>query len=175
MPKSQDGNEKKALKTTPKKRTEEKVEKTIKSIYVKNTNLDRVNRYIAQNGGSFSDIVDISIELFFEALERGNNKVIESLGLENPENSILIPIMMYINMKGSTFVQVMNLHKRGDLVIKTITDKGVKSSKQKYVVLTDKHPDFHLAKTVLLENAMKSLEKQFGELNEKFTSLQLKN
>lgn len=166
-------NEQNTKKVTKPKKSEGKVEKAIKSIYLKTSNIDRVTKYITQNGGSFSDVVDISIELFFEALERGNNKVIESLGLEHPDKSILIPIMMYINMKGSTFVQVMNLQKRGELVIKTITEHGLKASKQKYVVLTDKHPDFHLAKTVLQENAIKSLEKQFSELNEKFIASQI--
>lgn len=63
----------------------------IKSISLPDAVINKVNNYIGQNNGNFSNIVEKGLDLFFEALENGNNKYIETLGLEDPEHSILVP------------------------------------------------------------------------------------
>ncbi len=102
-----------------KKDVAEEDEKVIKSINMYKTRRDKVDNYIAQNGGYFGDIVEAGIDLFFEALENGNNVMIETLGLEDPENTILIPLPLYLEMKGLSHTQVKNLEKKNKVNIKS--------------------------------------------------------
>jgi len=151
-----------------KKDVAEEDEKVIKSINMYKTRRDKVDNYIAQNGGYFGDIVEAGIDLFFEALENGNNVMIETLGLEDPENTILIPLPLYLEMKGLSHTQVKNLEKQKKVLIKSYSEKSAKGniSKNRFVVLHIKNPDFYQGKVALLEKTQINFQDQLDELRE---------
>lgn len=144
-----------------------KVEKKIKSVNLSVSKIERVDNYTSTNGGSFSDVVEKGLDLYFEALEKGNNKILDSLGLEDPDTTIYVPISLYITMSNSSFTQVTNMANKNKLTIATMTDKnGNESSKAKYVAISDRHPDFHLAKVTMMGETVKNLSKQITAIKE---------
>lgn len=144
-----------------------KAAKGVKSVNILVKNIERVDNYISTTGASFSDIVDKGIDLFFEALEKGNNKLIEGKGIEEPDKTLLIPISLYIKMKNTSFTQVNNLIKKNKLRQITLTDKnGDESSRFKYITISEKHPDYFLAKIALASESIVTIEKRIDTTNE---------
>ena len=145
----------------------------IKSISLPDAVINKVNNYIGQNNGNFSNIVEKGIDLFFEALENGNNKYIETLGLEDPEHSILVPFPIYLTMNQITYVQLQGLIKSKKVVTKTFNEtspSGVVNSKSQYVIITKDNPEFFKAKAALTDNKIEVLSKNFDKLSESLNS-----
>lgn len=144
-------------------------EKQIKSVNLYKSKVEKINNYIAQNGGYFGDVVDRGIDLFFESLENGNNKIIESIGLEDPDNTILVPLQLYLKLKNISHTQAKNLEKKKKIMVKTYNESGIngKSSKNRYVAICEKNPEYYQAKIALVENTVSNLQDQINELTEK--------
>ncbi len=141
----------------------------IKSISLPDAVINKVNNYIGQNNGNFSNIVEKGLDLFFEALENGNNKYIETLGLEDPEHSILVPFPIYLTMNQITYVQLQGLIKSKKIVTKTFNEtspNGVVNSKSQYVIITKDNPEFFKAKAALNDKKVDELSSNFDKLSE---------
>jgi hypothetical protein len=139
-----------------------------KSVNLSKKQILKIENYIAQKGGSFSDVVSQGIDLFFEALEQGKDRIFDNLQLENPENSILIPISLYTQITGISFVQIQNLEKSNRLTVKTITDNTNTAFKTRYVVITENHPQYFLIKLATLEKTLDNVNKRINRLEGNF-------
>mgnify|MGYP000558675371 CR=1 FL=1 len=149
--------------------------KVIKSINIHESRKNKVDNYIAQNGGYFGDIVEKGIDLFFEALENGHDVMLETLGLEDPENTILIPLSLYLDMKKLSHTQVKNLEKKKKIIVKSYSETSGKGkiSKNRFVVLHVNNPDFYQAKVALLEKTQSNFQDQLNELREELRKSQV--
>ena len=147
-----------------------KTEKQRKSVNLSVAIIEKVDNYSSLNGASFSDIVEQGLTLFFEALEKGNNSIIETLGIEDPNNSILVPLSLYLKMNNITYTQVYALEKSKKIVIKTITEKNKNNSKSKFVVLHEENPEFYKAKLIMMEQKVNNLNEQLIKTKETVSS-----
>lgn len=143
-----------------------KTEKQRKSVNLSVAIIEKVDNYTSQNGASFSDIVEQGLTLFFDALEKGNNSIIETLGIENPNDCILVPLSLYLKMNNITHTQVYALEKSNKIVIKTITEKNKNNSKSKFVVLHEKNPEFYKAKLTMMEQKVNNINEQLIKTKE---------
>jgi hypothetical protein len=150
----------------------EKTEKSIKSVNLSKKNIERVTNYIQSTGGTFSDVTDKGLDLFFEALEKGNNKLIDGIGLDDPDNTLLVPLSLYIKMKNTSFTQVNKMIQRNELRLISLTDNdGNESSRFKYISVTDAHPDYYLSKITMMGESLASLEKRIETVKEETVRL----
>ena len=62
--------------------------------------------------------------------------------------------------------QVYNLEKQKKIQIRTFTEANNSNSKSKFVVVSEKNPEFYKAKMAMFELAFKSLENQVQKLSE---------
>lgn len=157
------------MEDSPKKeQTKKEQTKKVKSVNLPTRQIDMITNYAEQKGCSFTDIVSKAVEKFFKDLENGSDSLVESLGIDEPDSSILVPLQLYIKTTNTTFVQVKTMEKKKQLTIKTLTySSGGTESKTKYVVVTDKHPQYHISKTALLETALDNLNSRMNALEEK--------
>jgi hypothetical protein len=142
------------------------VKKINKSCSLTEEIIDKVVNFNQRTGTSFSEIVEKSLELYFEAIEKGNDKIVETLGTEEEEDSILVPISLYIKINDIVPVQLYNLEKQKKIQIRTFTEANNGKSKSKFVVVTEKNPEFYKAKMAMFELGFKSLENQVQKLSE---------
>jgi predicted DNA-binding protein len=145
-----------------------KNQKTNISAHISSEKAEKLDNYSKSTGITKSDIISAGIDLFFENLERGNNKIVEKLEITDIDKTVLIPVSLYIKMKDSTFVQVKNMEKSKKIRIVSLKEKGREDSSVKYVALTEGHPDFVLSKVTLQEEKLKHIEKQYSALKEEF-------
>jgi hypothetical protein len=164
MEKSQ--KEKKVIK---KDTNGQKEEKKIKSANLSVSRIKLVENYCEQKGCTFSDVISMGIDLFFEALEHGNDRLVEGLDLDDPNKCILVPLQLFMSVTKTSFVQVQNLVKKKQLTMKTLTDKSNQSSsKTKYIVITEEHPKYYLVKMAMFENELSYIKGQINRLQEGF-------
>jgi len=143
-----------------------------KSVSMTSEMVDKLNAYNQRTGTSFSEIVEKSLELYFESLDISNQKkVIETLGVEDEENSVLVPISLYIKMNDLVPAQVYNLEKQKKIQIRTFTEANNSKSKSKFIVVTEKNPEFFKAKMTMLELAVNSLENMVQKQSEEIRLL----
>lgn len=141
--------------------------KTNKSVNLTNEMIEKLTNYNKRTGTTFSEIVEKSLNMYFEALEKGNEIGVETLGDEDMDNSILVPIALYIKINNLVAVQLKNLEKQGKVQIRTFTESNKSKSKSKFVVLTEKNPEFYKAKMAMFELSMKNYEDRLGKIEEK--------
>ena len=143
-----------------------------KSVSMTSEMVDKLNEYNQRTGTSFSEIVEKSLELYFESLDVSNQKkVIETLGVEDEENSVLVPISLYIKMNDLVPAQVYNLEKQKKIQIRTFTEANNSKSKSKFIVVTEKNSEFFKAKMTMLELAVNSLENMVQKQSEEIRLL----
>lgn len=142
------------------------VSKVNKSVSMTTEMVEKLVNYNQRTGTSFSEIVEKSLELYFETLDKGNQKTVNILGPEDDENSILVPIALYIKLNDIVPVQLYNLEKQKKIQIRTFTEANNSNSKSKFVVVSEKNPEFYKAKMAMFELAFKSLENQVQKLSE---------
>ena len=98
--------------------------KTNKSVNLTNEMIEKLTNYNKRTGTTFSEIVEKSLNMYFEALEKGNEIGVETLGDEDMDNSILVPIALYIKINNLVAVQLKNLEKQGKVQIRTFTESN---------------------------------------------------
>ncbi len=140
--------------------------KTNKSVNLTNEMIEKLTNYNKRTGTTFSEIVEKSLELYFSALEKGNEISVETLGDENMDDSILVPIALYIKINELVPVQLYNLEKQGKIQIRTFTGTNSSKSKSRFVVLTEKNPEFFKAKIAMLDITVKNLENSVAKVFE---------
>lgn len=141
--------------------------KTNKSVNLTNEMIENLTNYNKRTGTTFSEIVEKSLNMYFEALKKGNEIGVETLGDEDMDNSILVPIALYIKINNLVAVQLKNLEKQGKVQIRTFTESNKSKSKSKFVVLTEKNPEFYKAKMAMFELSMKNYDDRLGKIEEK--------
>lgn len=141
--------------------------KTNKSVNLTTSIIEKLKNYNDRTGTSFSEIVEASINLYFEALNKGNEIQIETLGVENIDSSILVPTAMYIKINNIVPSELYNLEKQGKIQIRTFTETNSSKSKTRFVVLTDNHPEYFKAKIAMLEIAIKDCDSRLEKINQK--------
>lgn len=143
--------------------------KTNKSVNLTTSIIEKLKNYNERTGTSFSEIVEESIKMYFKALDRGNKIEVETLGEENMDNSILVPMALYIKINEIVPTQLYSLEKQGKIQIRTFTEANSSKSKTRFVVLTENHPEYFKAKIAMLEVAIKNcdskLEKIYQAMN----------
>lgn len=125
--------------------------KTNKSVNLTKVMIEKLTNYNKRTGTTFSEIVEESLNMYFDALNRGNEIAIETLGVENMDNSILIPISLYIKVNGIVPAQLYNLEKQGKVQIRTLTQSNSSNSKSRFVILTEKNPEFFKSKIAMMD------------------------
>ncbi len=138
-----------------------------KSVNLTTNIIEKLKNYNDRTGTSFSEIVEASINLYFEALDKGNKIQVETLGEENMENSILVPTEMYSKINNIVPSEIYELEKQGKITIRTFTETNTNKSKTKFVVLTDNHPEYFKAKITMLELAIKNCDFMMEKINQK--------
>lgn len=134
--------------------------KSRKSVNLTDTIISIVENYASSSGKSFSYIVESALKQYFSDLNDALKKEVEEIRVEDENNTILIPISLYIQLRKIPFSQLYSEEKKGKLKLLTIQENGKRTSKIKYVCLTEKHPDYHLAKLANLESIVESLSKK---------------
>ena len=157
------------------------VEKKAKSVNMTVQNIDDIDSYIATNGGYFADVVNEGVKLFFTALAAGNNSIIKSVGLEDPDKTILMPVALYIEINKISYTQLYNLEKKKKVILKTLEEEGTgkRISKTKYVLIHENNPDFFKVKVSMMDLKIKDLQSQITKNKEEsrvqFSELDISN